>query len=1269
MIGGWGGAAVGATIGNAISGGGRRKTGGGASLVHIELPTSYGARLSDLRTQISGYGAVIPKVYGKMRLSGNIIWGADIKEIEHEKDEVKHSSNSVTKQKIVEYEYFASFAIAICQGPINEIIRIWVGDRLVALQELSSKCKSLNIYLGSSDQMPDSVIANYKPPGCCPAYRDLAYVVFEELALGDYDNRIPNFSFEVRREVRFRPSIEDKIKEIVLIPGAGEFVYSTIPNFKITGKYLQGEFTETSPKESVNIHNHERRANALVALDQMQKALPNLEWVALVVTWFATSSSARDCIIVPKVEYHDDTARSEPSEWSVAGLTRETAECVLKFEDESLTYGGTPSDDNVIAICRELRERGLKIMLYPMIFVDEIHPSPKPWRGRIKSSSKENIQRWFNGHSGYNNFIIHYANLTQDLIDAFVIGSEMIGLTSFTDAQRSYPAVDEFIKLARITKNLVGSNCIVTYAADWSEYHHTEGGWYNLDPLWACEAIDVVGIDSYFPLTEDLPASMITEELIKKGWEADEGWSYYWDWGRKKKHDLGKDYAWKDVEYWWKNQHRNPDGSITSWRPKMKPIWFTEMGFPSVDACSNQPNVFYDPSSIESFFPRGSKGRVDFFAQRQALNATLDFLKERRERPDMGNENLVAKSFIWTWDARPYPCWPDMMNIWQDGRLWRTGHWLNGKIGVSSLGAIIAEILSIAGFREDEYDVSLLNEDVEGFIVAENCSIREVIEQLKAAYFFDVIESDGRLKFIPREPRPQNIRNISQDEQSLSLVTYDELIVPSKTMASGVDNSGVLEINIAGELELPQRLSLTYIDPQQSYNYSSTGSSRSTCLSRQHIDYSLPIVMSNSQAKRITDIALYESWMQRMSFSFSLGPKYCYLEPADLITLTVNGVRHQIRITSLDISSSNVIKIQAHAHDVSIYDFYCKANYISSPIDMGLLDQVPDSILHILDIPYVPYIPNLGNDLSDPNRAVLSFACVPNGKNWQGAIIYMSQDGEYYRQLCEISGNSSCIVGSVRNAIAPPEVTYLTDYSNKIIAEIYMGAKLPTIEEQFAKQEQNMILVGDEIIIYKQLEKLQESGDITTYALSGLSRGLLGTSYACSTHKKDERFIFLGSGIKASYIDDNLIGGTLYFKAVSVGQSLASTSMRKIEFKAVSLMPIEPDEIVINQVDPGVNVSRYKDLQLTWLRQDRRRYQELPYGGIPMSEQQELYEIEIQKDTQIIRVLSSGQPSVIYSAAMQEEDELQKGEEYEVTIYQISSKVGRGYPAKASFTI
>ena len=62
-----------------------------------------------------------------------------------------------------------------------------------------------------------------------PAYRGLAYIVFEELPLADFNDNIPSFTFEVTRKANVTKdaSVEDLVKSIVMIPGSGEYVYDT----------------------------------------------------------------------------------------------------------------------------------------------------------------------------------------------------------------------------------------------------------------------------------------------------------------------------------------------------------------------------------------------------------------------------------------------------------------------------------------------------------------------------------------------------------------------------------------------------------------------------------------------------------------------------------------------------------------------------------------------------------------------------------------------------------------------------------------------------------------------------------------------------------------------------------------------------------------------------------------------------------------------------------------------------------------------------------
>lgn len=327
----------------------------------------------------------------------------------------------------------------------------------------------------------------------------------------------------------------------------------------------------------------------------------------------------------------------------------------------------------------------------------------KPWRGRLTGSPQE-IREFFNKDLGYNNFIIHYANLVKDHVEAFVIGSELIGLTSVTDGN-SYPAVDELTNLAKIVKQIVGKQVLVTYAADWSEYHHTVGGWYNLDPLWASPNIDFIGIDAYFPVTRTTSSLILVEDIVK-GWKTGEGFDYYID-GDGQQQPLAPAYAWKNLKYWWENYHYNPDGTQTKWQPKSKKIWFTEFGFPSIDKATNQPNVFFDPNCLDGGVPRHSSGEIDFSIQRKAIKAFIQY---------WDGQEYIGEAFLWTWDARPYPAWPHM-NIWRDGYLWEKGHWVNNKFGAASVAAIILELSGRCGIDSTKINVDDLDESVEGFIL------------------------------------------------------------------------------------------------------------------------------------------------------------------------------------------------------------------------------------------------------------------------------------------------------------------------------------------------------------------------------------------------------------------------------------------------------------------------------------------------------------------------------------------------------------------------
>lgn len=108
----------------------------------------------------------------------------------------------------------------------------------------------------------------------------------------------------------------------------------------------------------------------------------------------------------------------------------------------------------------------------------------------------------------YRRFILHYAHLCKLAggVDGFCIGSEMRALTQVRGAN-GFPAVEAMIDLTRDVRAVLGPDVKIGYASDWSEYHGyqpsgTADKIFHLDPLWANDDIDFIGIDNYMPLSD-----------------------------------------------------------------------------------------------------------------------------------------------------------------------------------------------------------------------------------------------------------------------------------------------------------------------------------------------------------------------------------------------------------------------------------------------------------------------------------------------------------------------------------------------------------------------------------------------------------------------------------------------------------------------------------------------------------------------------------------------------------------------------------------------
>ncbi|MFQ3306968.1 MAG: hypothetical protein ACI8ZF_000204 [Candidatus Midichloriaceae bacterium] len=826
------------------------------SLNSKNISVSYDKeKLEKINLQTAKYGEEIPIIYGNVRISGNIIWSSGLQKTKSEANVNRGNSKNNLDHNTNEYKYSISLAIAICEGEINDIIRIWINDELIDLNDYKIK-----IYKGTNTQNPDPTISAKEGENKTPGYRGLAYIVVTNLQIEKFQNKIPKFSFEIyRNKISTKEKLlKEKINSIIMLPGSGEFVYDTIIQKKISHN------TDTNTKEEtlINHNTEENKADCLVSLDQLKNNLPNLEWVAPVINWYATDLDAAKCSILPGVEFKCEHTKTHPDIWKVGDFSRENAHAIKQKNDTSI-YGGTINDASIVRYLKELKDRGYKVMFYPMVLVDNFE---KTWRGRITGSTSEDIQGFFNNKNGYKSFIIHYAKLVCEFVDAFIIGSELIGLTKFKDGN-IFPAVEELSDLATELRPILGANVKISYGADWSEYHHADGGWFNMDKLWSNPNIDFIGIDAYFPLTNNNYTSSV-EEVIH-GWESGECYDYYLD-HEKQKQRLDPKYALKNIKLWWENEHINPDNKKTNWIPKSKKIWFTEIGFPSIDCATNEPNVFFDPNTIESKVPKHSKGKIDFHSQKIGLKAAEDQWK---------NSEIVENKFIWAWDARPFPYWPDKSHVWNDSACWYTGHWIQGKLSSITLNQIIYDLCLKSGIKSEQIDIKNLSEEIIGYYFIQDIPPITTIRILSKLYNFDIIENGNQIIF----------QRTNDGERYI--IHENDIILNSKSQSGFI-----IEIN--NKDDLVSKLYFSYLSHEHSFNISNICIQKSDQSSVSD-EISIPIVLQETQAQKAANNFMHNITKNKIFYKFSLPYKYINIKIGDFIEIS------KIKLSVFDVEITN----------------------------------------------------------------------------------------------------------------------------------------------------------------------------------------------------------------------------------------------------------------------------------------------------------------------------------------------------------------------------
>jgi hypothetical protein len=192
-------------------------------------------------------------------------------------------------------------------------------------------------------------------------------------------------------------------------------------------------------------------SNMSKAIDALIKT--NIEWVA----------------VIPFIDQEDETSKT------VRRPVSENADWLAR-------------DSVFIKSIAKMHTKGLHVQLKPHLWTFE------GWRANLSLNSEEEWNTWFDS---YENYMLYYARLAEHTgVELFCIGTEL--KTSIKNQPKRWKS------LIKKVRAIYSGN--ITYAANWHDEYEYIDFWTDLD---------FIGIQAYFPLTENKSPNLKT---IEKGW-------------------------------------------------------------------------------------------------------------------------------------------------------------------------------------------------------------------------------------------------------------------------------------------------------------------------------------------------------------------------------------------------------------------------------------------------------------------------------------------------------------------------------------------------------------------------------------------------------------------------------------------------------------------------------------------------------------------------------------------------------------------------------
>lgn len=541
-------------------------------------------------------------------------------------------------------------------------------------------------------------------------------------------------------------------------------------------------------------------------------------------------------------------------------------------------------------------------------------------------------------------------------------------------------------------------------------------------------------------------------------------------------------------------------------------------------------------------------------------------------------------------------------------------------ITAQALSTVIADECSRSGLLSPtDVDTAALIDTVTGFRVAQIGSIRASIEPLQGAFPFDMIQSGYKIKGVKRG--------------QAAIATIDAGLL-------GADKQ--LRQTREMDTQLPTKIVASYLDGARNYDTNQQFWERPSSGAVNTRTMELPIVLGATQALQVVECLGNLYWLERSDFGpFTLPPTYGHLEPSDVITVVTGYASYELRLTSVDYRSDGTLECSAKLNGPSLYTSAATSTETPQTVVIPLTGE---TACVLLDIPVV--------DETLQNSPGFVAAVTGYTPGWPGGVLFSSIDqGQTWGDIQAFAGKGT--LGSAMGTLGAHS-GLLINRGATLAVSMVSGA-LESVTEAQMLNGANVAAYGApgrwEIMRF-QNATLNADG---AYTLGTFWRGDKGTEWATGLHQAGDSFVLLTDPDHAFIgLSQDSIGQPRTYRGVTSGADIEAVSDIPMTYVGVNLECLSP-------VDAKGARNGSLDLALTWQRRTRVGGAWRDYVDAALGEAVESYDVDIMSGSVVKRTLTTGTPSVTYTAAQQVADFGVTQAAITVRIYQLSAIVGRGY--------